>query len=923
MNVILYLVIVWLTCWLLGFGLVGLVTRGHSRIFSGSVAVSGYALSQVVFFIVFVLGFGVQSAIFTVLVFSAVLGLFYLIQCATRGNLSAVIFSFRRYAKLHAVLLLAVLVVAAVPYVTVGLGNYWSSAGEDVIDGLNGRSIFLAEDPSIVLKVQKLTASDELVRQLKSGSLKRLKQETGIELKEHEVIQDYLDEYGRLQYSSLVFWSKLLGLPSGMDTFLLQALFNLLLMGSGVYLLARETFKQPRGMAFSASLLATLGHFYLATFVNGHIGSLMYSAVALVFLYFCLRWIDERWRPGAWLILPLLWLTFMSLCYPYPLLYLIAPLVLYWGYRYVNKKSVRERQGRLIIFVRSYLLWVISTAVCIGFVVAWWIFEPIRERSEFMFRSWGTIFNEIGFLQFWGIWPSNLTNLPSMLGWLNQTIWLKSLSLALAASITIITVFGFYRIIKSGSVFMAVWLALSLTFFVLMRFVVGDSYYFYKFLYINAFMVMIALMTGMREVWVNGRLPLLRYASIGIFTVFLAANLANNGYSAYALSDKPYNKDFSAYRQILSIPRELLSQTYIDVPYLDHKDVLRQTVLASGGEIQTDKSRAKFLLTIDDMDDVIANTHSNPIWKYGALKLFTAPEHDLLNLASYWPPSKVQDGTPQAGQSFRWMTGGSKGYFMVDVIRPSNDAKYLVFCAASGPSFDYQPVKISWSDARASLESFMVSQYGCHWLNLSGRTGPFVFSSDAKGHIASAVDSRKLIYRVYRIALSKDQYDAETLKTMVSDQPDIVSLNKPQQSNSDGEILSPGQLILGGGWFSPEQFGNDFFRWVSNDSEIYIHKPQSSGDLLLDIEPGPSLSSLPMRLRVVDDDGNVLKDLLISARQEIAVRLPTSEKTQRVRFIVDSAGNPVPNDPRLLNFRVFKVRWISDATISFGGFLSE
>ena len=40
---------------------------------------------------------------------------------------------------------------------------------------------------------------------------------------------------------------------------------------------------------------------------------------------------------------------------------------------------------------------------------------------------------------------------------------------------------------------------------------------------------------------------------------------------------------------------------------------------------------------------------------------------------------------------------------------------------------------------------------------------------------------------------------------------------------------------------------------------------------------------------VVDDDGNVLKDFLISARQEIKVRLPKSEKKQRVRFIVDSA----------------------------------
>lgn len=909
---------VWLICWFLGVGIVGIVSKDQSKKFSGLIIVSGYALSQIVFLVAFLLSDSTRSATIAVFVISTIFGLLYLIQCIVRGNLRAAIFTIGHSFKSYFVLLVVVFVVVASPYVTAGFGNYWHSGNADAIDGLNGRSVFTAEDSNALVRINKITASDELTRQLKSRNYKKLVENTGGKYRkynEHELLllQDFLNEYGRLQYSSLAFWSKSLGLPFGMDALLLQALFNLQLMGLGVYLLSREIFKQTKGIALSASLLATLGHFYLMTFSNGHVGSLMYNAIAPFFIYFCLRWIDEEWRPGIWLVLPLLWLAFMSLCYPYPLLFLIAPLMLYWGYRYIHKTTAVGLRGRLFNFIRDYFPWIISVMGCVGLIVAWWIFEPIRGRAGFMFRSWATIFNHVGFLQFWGIWPSNLTNLSSMLGWLNPIFWLKSLSVVLATSISLIAAYGFYRIVRLGNTFMVIWLGLWLAFFVLMRFVVADSYYFYKFLYINAFMVMIALMAGMHEVLVKVASPLIRNASIGIFVVFLAVNLVNNAASLFALSAKPYNKNYSLYKHILDIPKEMLSQTYIDVPNLDHKDVLRQTVLAAGSEIQTDKSLSRYLLKIEGRDDVIVNSVSDPIWKSGILKLYTAPKHDLLNLASYWEPESAQDGTPQAGQTFRWMTGSPKGNFLVDVIRPSDEAKHLVFCAASGPSVDYQPVKITWKGAMTSAESFLVGQYGCHWLDLSGRAGPYVFSSDTEGHIVSAVESRNLTYRVFRLALSKDKYDPITLKTMTSDLPDIVGAKKFHESNNDGEVLSPGQLILGAGWFPPEQVGNDFFRWASNDSEIFVHLPQSSGELLLDIEPGPSIGSQPMRLKIVDDDNTALKNFLIHTRQDIAVRVPSTGRTKRVRLIVESAGIPVPNDPRMLNFRVFKVHWMPNA----------
>ena len=131
--------------------------------------------------------------------------------------------------------------------------------------------------------------------------------------------------------------------------------------------------------------------------------------------------------------------------------------------------------------------------------------------------------------------------------------------------------------------------------------------------------------------------------------------------------------------------------------------------------------------------------------------------------------------------------------------------------------------------------------------------------------------------------------------------PDIVSdIFKP----SDG-------LELGAGWYPLETFGGATFRWVNNDAEIRVPASGAKGQLSLEVEPGPGLGSQPFDLQVLDETGHTIAQTSVKGRETVQVTLPIplSQKPAVFRLHVEGGGLPTPNDPRILNFRVFRVGW--------------
>jgi alginate O-acetyltransferase complex protein AlgJ len=123
--------------------------------------------------------------------------------------------------------------------------------------------------------------------------------------------------------------------------------------------------------------------------------------------------------------------------------------------------------------------------------------------------------------------------------------------------------------------------------------------------------------------------------------------------------------------------------------------------------------------------------------------------------------------------------------------------------------------------------------------------------------------------------------------------------------------ISP-ELYLGRNWGALETDNGEAFHWVNNDAEIIIISAgYTQPKLMGELEAGPSLGRSSFTLLVYNETGTVVAYIPVTGRQAIAIQLPllTPGQSYRYRLHVESQNLPVPNDPRLLNFRVFRLDW--------------
>jgi len=121
------------------------------------------------------------------------------------------------------------------------------------------------------------------------------------------------------------------------------------------------------------------------------------------------------------------------------------------------------------------------------------------------------------------------------------------------------------------------------------------------------------------------------------------------------------------------------------------------------------------------------------------------------------------------------------------------------------------------------------------------------------------------------------------------------------------DVVPAGQgLLPGAGWYPVEWQNGERFRWAANDAEIMIEKARAA-DLSLEIEPGPGVGYRPFELQVRDPEGSLLASRRIDGRCRIVVPVETAH--ERLLLLVPEGNRPTPNDPRILNFRVFQLGW--------------
>jgi len=111
---------------------------------------------------------------------------------------------------------------------------------------------------------------------------------------------------------------------------------------------------------------------------------------------------------------------------------------------------------------------------------------------------------------------------------------------------------------------------------------------------------------------------------------------------------------------------------------------------------------------------------------------------------------------------------------------------------------------------------------------------------------------------------------------------------------------------FGNGWYPLENYDGQTFRWANNDAGIIV-KPTKKTTLVVDVEPGPGLGGRPGVLHLIDGAGHDEGSAMLSGRQLAQFALPQGTKSQSFLLHIEGGGTKVPSDPRILDFRVFRV----------------
>lgn len=242
-------------------------------------------------------------------------------------------------------------------------------------------------------------------------------------------------------------------------------------------------------------------------------------------------------------------------------------------------------------------------------------------------------------------------------------------------------------------------------------------------------------------------------------------------------------------------------------------------------------------------------------------------------------------------KSFRWASSGAE-----ILAGPTASGKTLNIDLEPGPSQSGHPFRLEVRDQRNTTLSSST---------LLGRTHisvtlPDTVPSGQAGHTikllaldpskaASGADPRTLDFRIFRASLQ--------------------ATATPEAALSD-DIVSPAQGIeITNNWKPIEIYKGERFRWVDNDAAFRIADPKAFPDgLAIELEPGPGIAPPPMVLRVFDSAGRQVQAYEVAGREKLIFPLPAgTRKASTFRLHADNGGKKIASDPRILNFRVFRI----------------
>jgi len=805
---------------------------------------------------------------------------------------------FRAYVVVYILAFLFVVFLSS-SFAIAGWHGFWGTANEDIFDGLYGRDAFVVGGGTQMLR--------------------------------------FLDPFTSYQYTSLAFWSLLFRSFDGMNVFYLQGLLMILLQITGTYFLCRTGFRFSHKLSLLCTFLGVASAFYVSTFYTGHEGSIIFGGIIPYVLGLSLKSLRERRLAVGDLGLLLLWLFVIVRTYVFPLGFTLIPLILYGLYLLVFSTAKFKTTLSSVLhrsvhpsFLRKplQLKWIALGALGLVLIVGgyfllkevWSVLEPIRIRAATRYRAWAISQYKEMALIYWGVLPANIPygsvgNIAA-----NAVSAFVSLGFFAAFVYTVLVVYGVLKLWLDKhrrAAFLSIFAACWLVFFLVMKYMVIDSYYLYKFFYTNYFLGAIILgfsfdqllkhaRSASRPVWERTRRT---FVSLALF-LLVGTNVSYIILYNIDLVSRPYNSNSADFTDVDGLMPYARAGIFFNLPRYDYQDLV-QYILSKRGVPRPELvlSSYTYELHLKGIRDILPiDRRGEVIWENGVYRLVRAPEKDRLITYSYYQAE--QHPAVCNGHPFRWVNDA----ISLDVINPSGTNQSLLACVEPGPGLDYRPFQLYVYVNNTLFDSIYVSGMQAAVLPLP-RLDKFINTikllNKERGKNLLPWEERYLNYRVSLFGLTNQRFPIEALR-ILNTRNDIVPhetwsrLTKASETFRDTTDL----LCIWNGWGSIEQWGGAHFRWVNNDAELLLFNPSEKSRFLnVELERGPSLPPGGDTL-VTYVNGTLCDSLAITGFRRVRIRLPDVLQNENlIRFHVrpEGGGPAFEDDPRILRFRVFRI----------------
>ena len=124
--------------------------------------------------------------------------------------------------------------------------------------------------------------------------------------------------------------------------------------------------------------------------------------------------------------------------------------------------------------------------------------------------------------------------------------------------------------------------------------------------------------------------------------------------------------------------------------------------------------------------------------------------------------------------------------------------------------------------------------------------------------------------------------------------------------------MPPDGLFIGLNWHSLEtQYEGPRWRWMDRNAQIVVTRPSGRRrGLLIDLTPGPGFGGRPAELILSNAVGDSVATAVIKTAGSIVLDVSLPAATGAIYTLdTEGGGDTIAGDPRVLNFRVFGLRW--------------